>query len=146
MVCVDAWSVKPCAASPDVARLRAGPSGEAALLLALKSKVRQATDLVPSLDPSLFGRIPSQLWLADAAAIDALTVSQFVAAYGVTNDVVRSIAIERDNPRPGNPRQMVTPAHSKTFGLRRQVMNRSEATSALGWCGAAVAAVVLLVG
>jgi hypothetical protein len=90
------------------------------LVLALKSKGRQATD--------------------------AMTVSQFVAAYGVTNDVVRSIAIERDNPRPGNPWQVVPPAHSKTFGRRRQVMTRSEATSALGWCGAAVAAVVLLIG
>ena len=146
MVCADAWSVKPCAASPDVARLRAGPSGEAALVLALKSKGRQATDLVPSLDPSLFGRIPSQLWLADAAAIDALTVSQFVAAYGVMSDVVRSIASERYNPRPGNPRQVVPPAHSKTFGRLRQVMTRSRATSALGWLGAAVAAVVLLIG
>ncbi len=90
MVCADAWSVKPCAAPPDV--------------------------------------------------------RQFVAAYGVTNDVVRSIASERDNPRPGNPRQVVPTAHSKTFGPRRQVMTRSRATSALGWLGAAVAAVVLLIG
>jgi hypothetical protein len=146
MVCADARVVNPCAAPCDVRQRHAGPPVDAALLLALKSKVSQAIDLLPSLDPSLFGRIPSQLWLEDAAAIDAMTVSQFVAAYGVTNDVVRSIAIERDTPRPGNPRQVLPPAHSKTFGPRRQVMTRSEATFALGWFGAAVAAVVLLIG